>query len=109
MGFGASETRTVVVFESNVVNAGSNFQLTVKCDNSKCSSRVKSFKIKLQRKWVGFFETGSKKGSEYLTVVKTEGVSSFSTKTINTMLKLPLHEANGDYLASSCVGKILSI
>ncbi len=44
-----------------------------------------------------------------MKVIKTEGVNQFNSKTISTMIRLPLFEANGEYLASSCVGQIMSV
>lgn len=54
MGIGSTESTTKVSFAKNVYEPGDTVKIHIECDNSKCSSKVKSFKIKLQRKWVGF-------------------------------------------------------
>ena len=54
MGFKKSECITRVTFAANCYEPGQKIRLKIECDNTKCSHAVKSFKVKLQRKWVGF-------------------------------------------------------
>jgi len=73
MGFGKSECETTAYFEKVQYSAGEKVKFTLECDNSQCKVGVKSFKIKLQRKWIGFVGEVMSQKSEYLKVEKVEG------------------------------------
>ena len=50
MGFGGSTCITEVIFDRNQYYVGDKCSVKIVCDNSKCSTAIKSFKIKLKRK-----------------------------------------------------------
>ena len=56
-GLGGSQSITNVVFDKQQYYPGEKVEVKLDCDNSKCSSAVKSFKIKLKRK---IFARGSR-------------------------------------------------
>ena len=71
--FGKSECETTVYFEKTQYCPGEKVKFTLECDNSQCKSGVKNFKIKLQRKWIGFVDEVMSQKSEYLKVLKVDG------------------------------------
>lgn len=50
MGFGSSLAQTTVNFSQFSYYPGDKCTVKIICDNSKCSTAVKSFKLKLKRK-----------------------------------------------------------
>lgn len=50
----STTSTTKVNFSKNMFYPGETLKINIDCDNTKCARNVKSFKIKLQRKWVGF-------------------------------------------------------
>ena len=75
MGLGSSLAKTVVIFNQSIYYPGEICKVRIICDNSKCSSAVKSFKLKFKRKIYisGERKTGSndmvkevQKSSKYL-------------------------------------------
>lgn len=50
MGFGSSVCTTTVTFDRFHYYPGEKCTIRINCDNSKCSTAVKSFKLKLKRK-----------------------------------------------------------
>lgn len=57
MGLGGSVCKTTVIFDKNQYYNGDTCNVKIICDNSQCSTGVKSFKIKLKRK---VYATGEK-------------------------------------------------
>jgi sporulation-control protein spo0M len=53
MGFGSTECKTTVYLKQNEYFSGETIQVRVECDNSKCDKAIKSFKLKLNRKYRG--------------------------------------------------------
>lgn len=116
LGFGSSQSQTKVTFARNVYEPGDTIKLRIDCDNSQCSAKVKSFKIKLQRKWVGFAQDSQYKSSEYLKIVKLPGVESYKQKSETVDFELPqfnqFYDSKQPYskhLSSSVTGSLLSI
>lgn len=51
MGFGGSgECTSEVIFDRNNYKVGETVKVLIKCDNTKCKTNVKSFKLKLKRR-----------------------------------------------------------
>lgn len=50
MGLGGDPCLTSVTFERNQYYGGDKVTVRIDCDNSKCSTAVKSFKLKFKRK-----------------------------------------------------------
>lgn len=50
MGLGGSVSKTTVIFDKNQYYNGDTCNVKIICDNSQCSTGIKSFKIKLKRK-----------------------------------------------------------
>ena len=50
MGLGGDPCITTVIFERNQYYGGDKVNVRIICDNSKCSTAVKSFKLKFKRK-----------------------------------------------------------
>ena len=51
--FGIAKTRasTQIIFENNEYYVGEKIHVKIICDNSKCSNKVKEFKLKLHRRF----------------------------------------------------------
>jgi hypothetical protein len=60
MGLGGSVSTCDVIFEKNTYYPGEQVNVKVICDNSQCTTGVKSFKIKFKRK---VFAAGSRLSS----------------------------------------------
>ena len=106
LGFGKSVSQTKVTFARNVYEPGSTIKIKIECDNSQCSCEVKAFKIKLQRKWVGFAGTTQYRSSKYLQEVKIPGVGGH--KTLNECVNFELPKVNKFYDAEKPYSKLLS-
>ena len=51
--FGIAKTRAItqIIFENNEYYVGDKIRVKIICDNSKCSNKVKEFKLKLYRRF----------------------------------------------------------
>ena len=57
--FGIAKTRAItqIIFENNEYYVGDKIHVKIICDNSKCSNKVKEFKLKLHRRFYIVKET----------------------------------------------------
>ena len=51
MGFFSSVCKTILQIENKIYCPGDTITVKVNCDNSQCSSNIRSFKIKIFRKY----------------------------------------------------------
>jgi hypothetical protein len=86
MGMGASEYTCEIVFDRNFYTVGDTVRVLFKCDNSLCKIAVKSFKLKLKRKFTVTYWSSldlkkdlnsefkdSRSASTYIVEIKIDG------------------------------------
>ena len=56
MGIGGSVCTTDIIFDRNQYYVGDQCAVKIICDNSKCNTPIKSFKLKLNRRIKAFGE-----------------------------------------------------
>lgn len=105
MGLGGSVSTTDIIFEKNTYYPGEQVRVKVICDNSQCTTGIKSFKIKLKRK---VFAAGSRvsafaerddliiKSSKYLYQFKDTNTGCGPNKTVERTLSFNIPTEDPD-------------
>ena len=98
-GLGGGLCITRIKFERNIYLPGELIAINVDCDNTKCSSAVRSIKLKLKRKL--FLKYGDvihgheTSASTFLVVDKTEGCAAKERVTRELAIEIPTDDVFG--------------